>query len=147
MLTQIYNGIILTPGGWLKNGSLIIQQGKILEVTACDLPIVGAKRVDANGMYIVPGFIDLHVHGGGGRDFQEGTHTAFMAIARAHARFGTTSMFATLSSSTWPMMLRAIDTCDQMVKDPACPILGLHLEGPYINPGKAGAQMTELLKI
>lgn len=147
MLTQIYNGTILTPQGWLKDGSVIFEDGKIIEVTGCDLPILGAERYDALGMYIVPGFIDIHIHGGGGRDFQEGTETAFRAIAEAHAPYGTTSMYATLSSSPWPMMLQAIDTCDSMIKDPSSPILGLHLEGPYLNPARAGAQMHDVLKI
>ena len=55
MLTQIINGKILTPQGWLNNGSVLMQDNKILEVTNCDLAIVGAKLIDAKGMYIVPG--------------------------------------------------------------------------------------------
>ena len=54
MLTQIINARILTPQGWLKDGSVIIRDNKILEVTNCDLAIVGAKLIDAKGMYIVP---------------------------------------------------------------------------------------------
>lgn len=146
MLTQIINGKILTPQGWLKGGSVILRDDKILEVTNCDLAIIGAELIDARGMYVVPGFIDMHVHGGGGRDFQEGTEGAFLEVARAHAKYGTTSMFATLSSSTIPMIMQAIDTCDRLIKDPSCPILGLHLEGHYINPNKAGAQHLDLLK-
>ncbi len=146
MLTQIINGKILTPQGWLKGGSVILRDNKILEVTNCDLAIIGAELIDARGMYVVPGFIDMHVHGGGGRDFMEGTETAFRAVAEAHAKYGTTSLYATLSSSTIPMIMRAVDTCDQLIKDPNAPILGLHLEGHYINPNKAGAQSLDLLK-
>lgn len=146
MLTQIINGKILTPQGWLKGGSVILRDDKILEVTNCDLAIIGAELVDAKGMYVVPGFIDLHVHGGGGRDFQEGTEDAFLQIAQAHAKYGTTSMYATVSSSTIPMIMHAVETCDRLTKDPSCPILGLHLEGHYINPNKAGAQQLDLLK-
>jgi N-acetylglucosamine-6-phosphate deacetylase len=90
MLTQIINGKILTPQGWLKNGSIILRDGKILEVTNCDLAIIGANVVDAKGMYVVPGFIDMHVHGGGGRDFQEGTEDAFRTAVAAHGKHGTT---------------------------------------------------------
>ena len=67
MLTQIVNGKILTPQGWMKNGSVIIRDNKILEVTNCDLAIIGANLVDARGMYVVPGYIEMHVHGGGGQ--------------------------------------------------------------------------------
>ena len=69
MLTQIINARILTPQGWLKDGSVIICDNKILEVTNCDLAIVGAKIIDAKGMYIVPGGVEIHVHGGGSSDF------------------------------------------------------------------------------
>ena len=56
MLTQIINGRIFTPQGWLNEGSVLMRDGKILEVTNCDLALIGANLVDARGMYIVPGF-------------------------------------------------------------------------------------------
>ncbi len=55
MLTQIINGKILTPQGWLKDGSVILRDSKILEVTNCDLAVIGTSLVDAKGMYVVPG--------------------------------------------------------------------------------------------
>ena len=61
MLTQIINGKILTPQGWLKDGSVLISDNKILEVTNCDLAVVGATLIDAKGMYIVPGGVEIHV--------------------------------------------------------------------------------------
>jgi len=146
MLTQIVNGKILTPQGWLKNGSIILRDNKILEVTNCDLAIIGANLVDARGMYVVPGFIEMHVHGGGGRDFQEGTEEAFTTAVNAHLKYGTTSIFPTLSSSTVPMIQRAVETCNKLMAQPDSPVLGLHLEGHYLNPKKAGAQMPEWIK-
>ncbi len=146
MLTQIINGRILTPQGWLKNGSIILRDSKILEVTNCDLAIIGANIVDAKGMYVVPGGIEMHVHGGGGRDFQEGTEEAFRVAVEAHAKHGTTSIFPTLSSSTVPMIEEAVKTCEKLMEDPLTPILGLHLEGHYLNPAKAGAQQPEWIK-
>ena len=146
MLTQIVNGKILTPQGWLKNGSIILRDSKILEVTNCDLAIIGASLVDARGMYVVPGGIEMHVHGGGGRDFQEGTKDAFETAVKAHLKYGTTSIFPTLSSSTVPMIQRAVETCNELMAQPNSPILGLHLEGHYLNPKKAGAQMPEWIK-
>ena len=70
MLTQLINGKILTPQGWLKDGSVLISDGKILEVTNCDLAVVGATLIDAKGMYIVPGGVEIHAHGGGGRRYR-----------------------------------------------------------------------------
>ncbi len=146
MLTQIINGKILTPQGWLKDGSVILRDNKILEVTNCDLAVIGANLVDAKGMYVVPGFLEMHVHGGGGRDFQEGTEEAFRTAVAAHAQHGTTSIFPTLSSSTVPMIERAVDTCTKLMQEKDSPILGLHLEGHYLNPNKAGAQLPEWIK-
>ena len=60
MLTQIINGRILTPQGWLKDGSVLICDGKILEVTNSDLAVIGATVIDARGMTIVPGFVSMH---------------------------------------------------------------------------------------
>ena len=77
MLTQIINGRILTPQGWLKDGSVLICDGKILEVTNSDLAVIGATVIDARGMTIVPGFVSMHAHGGGGHDFTEATEEAF----------------------------------------------------------------------
>ena len=147
MLTQIINGRILTPQGWLKNGSVILRDNKILEVTNCDLAVIGAELIDAKGMYVVPGFIEMHVHGGGGPDFQEGTEEAFRTAIEAHAKHGTTSIFPTLSSSTVPMIEKAVETCAQkLMEEKDSPILGLHLEGHYLNPLKAGAQIPEWIK-
>lgn len=146
MLTQIINGRILTPQGWLKSGSVVILDNKILEVNNCDLAIIGAEIVDAKGMYVVPGGVEMHFHGGGGRDFQEGTEDAFREAVKAHAKHGTTSCFPTLSSSTVPMIERAVETCTRMMEEKNSPILGLHLEGHYLNPVKAGAQIPEWIK-
>ena len=77
MLTQIINGHILTPQGWMKDGSVLISDGKILEVTNSDLAVIGAKVVDAKVMSIVPGFVAMNIHGGGGFDFSECTEEAW----------------------------------------------------------------------
>ena len=146
MLTQIINAKILTPQGWLKDGSIIIRDNKILEVTNCDLAIVGANLIDAKGMYVVPGGVEIHAHGGGGGDFMEGTEEAFNTAIKAHMKYGTTSIFPTLSSSTIPMIEAAAETCTKMMKDPNSPVLGLHLEGHYFNLKMAGGLLPENIK-
>lgn len=146
MLTQIINAKILTPQGWLKDGSVVIRDNKILEVTNNDLAIVGAELVDAKGMYVVPGGVEIHIHGGGGRDFMEGTEDAFKTAVAAHMKHGTTSIFPTLSSSTIPMIEAAAETCTRLMEDPNSPILGLHLEGHYLNLKMAGGQLPENIK-
>ena len=146
MLTQLLNARILTPQGWLKDGSVLIRDNKILEVTNCDLAVIGAKLIDVKGMYVVPGGVEIHAHGGGGRDFMECTEDAFRAAVRTHMRYGTTSIFPTLSSSTVPMIEQAAETCTKLMKEENSPILGLHLEGHYLNMAMAGGQMPENIK-
>ena len=146
MLTQIINARILTPQGWLKDGSVLIRDGKILEVTNCDLAVIGATLIDAKGMYVLPGGVDIHVHGGGGSDFMECTEEAFRTAVKTHMRYGTTSIFPTLSSSTVPMIEQASETCTRLMAEENSPILGLHLEGHYLNMAMAGGQIPENIK-
>lgn len=143
MYKQIYGGRILTPQGWLCNGSVIVEGSRIFAVENTELPIVGAERIDVHGADIVPGGIELHVHGGGGRDFMEGTKEAFDVAVNAHLHYGTTAIFPTLSSSTVPMINQALDTCREIMSDPTSPVQGIHLEGPYFNIQQAGAQIPE----
>ena len=146
MLKQIINGRILTPQGWLKGGSVIIDGNKIKAVSNIDLHIEGAEIIDAKGCTVVPGGVDMHVHGGGGRDFMEGTEEAFRVAVNAHMKHGTTSIFPTLSSSTVEMIAAACQTCATLMTEENSAVLGLHLEGPYFNPAQAGAQIPEWIK-
>ncbi|MBO4802940.1 MAG: N-acetylglucosamine-6-phosphate deacetylase [Muribaculaceae bacterium] len=148
MLTQIYNGHVLTPEGWINGGSVIIEDCRIKEVTKSSRRLEGMDKViDANNMHVVPGGVDLHCHGGGGCDFQECTREAFLTAAQTHLRHGTTAIYVTLSSSTLEMMEHACQTCDDLMKEPNSTIMGMHMEGPYFNPSKAGAQMPEVIRI
>ena len=145
-MKQILNGRILTPNGWLENGSVLVEGNKIVEVLNCDIPLVGAEVIDAKGCDIVPGGIEMHVHGGGGRDFMEGTEEAFRVAVDAHMHYGTTAIYPTLSSSTVPMIEAALETTEKLMAEPNSPIMGLHLEGPYFNMKQAGAQIPEWIK-
>ena len=78
-----------------------------------------------------PGGVEIHAHGGGGRDFMECTEDAFRAAVKTHMKYGTTSIFPTLSSSTVPMIEQAAETCTKLMEEKDSPILGLHLEGHY----------------
>ena len=104
-----------------------------------------ATDIASNGDdYIVPGFIDLHVHGGGGRDIMDGGD-AVDVIARLHARHGTTSLLATTMTAPAADLEAALRGIARACAPDcrasgAARVLGVHLEGPYINPGKLGAQ-------
>lgn len=147
MTTQIINGRILTPAGWVEDGSVLIDGTRIKAILKHGKPVDGVDKViDAKGGYVLPGGVDIHVHGGGGRDFMECTEEAFKVAVEAHRKHGTTSIFPTLSSSTVPMIREALATCDKLVADPMSGVLGLHLEGPYFNGKMAGGQLPENIK-
>lgn len=146
MLTQIINGKIFTPQGWLDEGSVLIRDNKILEVTNCDLALIGANQVDAKGMFIVPGFVCMHAHGGGGHDFSECTEEAFRSAVKSHQKHGATSIFPTLSSSPFSEIRKAVDICERLMAEKDSPILGLHVEGPYLNAKMAGEQFARNVK-
>jgi len=128
-------GNILTPKGWI-HGEL--RHGAFIEG-------IDGHEVDpaANGDdYILPGFIDVHVHGGAGRDMMEGGDAPHV-IAALHAKHGTTALLATTMTAPVEDIQQALDAigaaCKARGKGEAR-ILGVHLEGPYINSGKLGAQ-------
>ena len=146
MLKQFVNGRILTPKGWLDGGSIVTDGNRIRCVSNIDLHVVGAEIIDVNGGYIIPGGVDMHTHGGGGRDFIEGCEDAFRAAVNAHLKHGTTSIYPTLSSSTIPTIEAACNVCEKLMAEENSPVLGLHIEGSYINPKEAGAQNPVLIK-
>ncbi|MFZ6712482.1 N-acetylglucosamine-6-phosphate deacetylase [Undibacterium sp. TC9W] len=137
-LPQQVQGQILTPQGWVR-GSLVFDE-RVQAITA-DADVENAA--DAESLhYILPGFVDLHVHGAGGKDTME-AGDAVEIIARKHAKHGTTSMLATTMTaplSDLELALTAIRPLVDKRSSGSARILGVHLEGPYINPGKLGAQ-------
>lgn len=146
MLTQIINGQILTPQGWLKDGSVLISDGRILEVTNSDLAVIGATIIDAKGMNIVPGFVAMNVHGGGGYDFKESTEEAFHSAVNAHMKHGATCIFPTLGPLPVSDIQKGVALCEQVMAEKCSPILGLQVEGPYLNPKMAGSLLSDALK-
>ena len=143
MLTQITNGRILTPQGWVKDSSVLISDGHILEVTNSELAVIGAEVVDAKGMDIVPGFVAMNLHGGGGYDFLDCTKEAFDGAVKAHLQHGATSIFPTIIAPDLALIEQATAVCDEVMKDPNSPVLGLHIEGPYLNPKMAKSLFIE----
>ncbi len=129
-------GRILTSSGWLDGRLETGRDGRIAHLEGA--PPEGG-RVER---YLLPGFIDLHVHGGAGADIMEGG-LAVETVARLHARHGTTSLLATTMTAPRAeisTVLAALgERCRERVPGSAR-LLGVHLEGPYINPGKLGAQ-------
>jgi N-acetylglucosamine-6-phosphate deacetylase len=139
---KIINGRVLTPGGIIEGGAVVVKEGIILEVGKGGLQAPGARVVDARGMYVSPGFIDLHVHGGGGFDFMDGHESAFLAIAEMHARYGTTAMLPTTLTGSGEEILHTLATYERALpkNSQGARFLGMHLEGPYFAMNQRGAQ-------
>lgn len=152
MLTKILNGNVLAPQGLQKNVAIFFCDGKIIDVTDKNIELpndenIPTEVIDAKGAYVIPGGIELHAHGGGGRDFMEGSEDAFRTAVNTHLRYGTTAIYPTLSASSKDMILNAAATTERMMAEPNSPIMGLHLEGPYFNLDMAGAQIPEYVRI
>ena len=133
------DGHILTPQGFVR-GTIEHEEGRIarIEGTPCT---EDQARTEARAL-VLPGFVDTHVHGGGGSDTMEGGE-AIEVIARLHARHGTTSLLATTMTAPLAEVetaMRALARACARRASAAARVLGVHLEGPYINPGKLGAQ-------
>ncbi len=121
------------------NCSVLIEDGKILSVGA-DCPVCAADEIlDANGLFVLPGLVDVHTHGRAGFDFSTATREQMLLMKADYARRGVTSLFPTLASATVADWLRAISDIQ------ACGYDGIHLEGRYLNPTKRGAHAPELL--
>ena len=142
MRIKITNGTILTPFRAIKGGTIVIENGQILGVYEGNTEVPDATEIDAKGQYIAPGFIDIHVHGGGGFDFMDGTEEAFLKIAELHAQYGTTSLVPTTLTAEKEDLLQTLDVYEKATRQntKGANLLGIHLEGPYFALSQRGAQ-------
>ena len=148
---RIITGEIVTPGGVISGGAVTIDDsGRIAEVSLTRPASARSGDIDAPGFLVLPGFVDVHVHGGGGADFMHGTTEAVKQIARTHARFGTTGLLATTLTASREATDRAIEAARAVIEagpgDDEARVLGIHLEGPYICAAKRGAQPAEFVR-
>jgi len=153
MRTLINNVKLVTRDCIFDNAAVLLFDGKIEFVStdgAMILPAVD-ETFDGEGAYLSAGFIDIHVHGGGGHDFMDATEEAFCGALRSHMEHGTTSCVPTTLTAEMNELCEVFDvtrrvrTSADAEKLPE--ILGLHLEGPYVAPEQAGAQDPKYIKI
>ncbi|HEX4666701.1 MAG TPA: N-acetylglucosamine-6-phosphate deacetylase [Chthoniobacterales bacterium] len=135
------NGRLIFPDRIGEAISLRVEEGTIVALGSLAL-VRGEEVVDLAGNFLAPGFIDLHVHGGLGRDTMEGTAEAFRAICDYHAGGGTTSLLLTTVTARIEEVVRVVRAIGQEVGQ--IPLLrGAHVEGPFISRDKRGAQRAE----
>ena len=145
---KLIGGTVLTPIRALTGAEIAVENGKIVSVGPRDAATdAGAEIFDVGGLWVVPGFIDMHVHGGGGYDFMDATVEAFHGAARMHALHGTTTLLPTSLASGDEALLDMIHAYQDAVRvswvGAAMP--GLHLEGPYFSLAQAGAQAPDAI--
>ena len=149
-IDAIINARVITPFRIINNSGIVIKDGIIADILLDgDYSLVRGMNVfDAEGMYLSPGFIDTHTHGGGGHDYMEGTVDAVLQSACTHLKHGTTSIVPTTSASPDKDLFKMMDSFIEAKKTAvnAPRLLGIHLEGPYFSMEQRGAQNPKYLK-
>lgn len=140
MVEALINGRVLCDEGLVTDRVVLIEAGRILDVVAPSDPrCASAKRRDLNGEMLLPGFIDTQVNGGGGVLFNDDPSVpTIRAIAAAHRRFGTTSLLPTLISDDLDVLTRAIDAVRSAMTGKVPGVIGMHIEGPFLNEARKG---------
>src|SRR5689334_21034196 len=132
-------GRVVTPEGVLADAVVRLEFGRVVEVTPAE-----RSRASRSAAWIVPGFVDLHVHGGGGATFTTGNLDQARAAIAFHRGHGTTTMLASLVTASQPDTLAHTATLAELVHSGE--LAGVHLEGPYLSTARCGAQNPAYLR-
>lgn len=146
MKTVIENAKIVTADTVIEGCCLVYEDGIITEIspkaTECD------ERIDAMGCFLVPGFVDIHCHGAIGLSFMGGSEEEIASIANYHLSHGTTSMLATTCTSDEEETQYTLTTLERYIKNnPDSNIVGIFMEGPWLNASQCGAQAVSCMKL
>ena len=143
---RIRNGRILTPAGELRGQELVVAEGRIAALRCPDED--GGEILDAQGLLLAPGLIDLHVHGALGCDVMDATPAALTTMAHYFAQHGVTSWLPTTMSASREAIVAVLDAVAACQQPPdGAQHLGVHVEGPYLNSAWRGAQALEALRL
>ncbi len=131
----------------IKQVSISVEDGKLKLLDSKSPVPENAKVIDADGLYVLPGFVDIHVHGGGGSDFMDLTEEDFVNAVSTHAYHGTTSIMPTTLSAPLEKIEEFLVLYKKMQNaELDASLLGVHLEGPFLSPNATGAQNKSMLK-
>jgi N-acetylglucosamine-6-phosphate deacetylase len=152
-MKAVVNAKIITDGKVLEGYNLLFSDNKIVEITK-EFPLL-ARLIDAKGLYLSAGFIDIHIHGSAGYDVMDATPRALDKISKSILQTGTTSFLATTMTMSREDIKKALVNIERFLKlksssakhSPRAKILGVHLEGPFINIEKKGAQNADYIQV
>ncbi len=146
----LFLGRVILPDQILPDAAVAVRDGQIVRVAGRNElePARDTERIDAGDGYIAPGFVDIHVHGGGGADFMDGTPEAFDTVRAAHARHGTTSLVPTTTVARHDQIVRALELTRraQGSANGRARVLGAHLYGPYFGAEARGCHPAAPLR-
>jgi N-acetylglucosamine-6-phosphate deacetylase len=146
MKTMIRHAHLISPG-WEMDGSLLVEEGRIVSVHAEGETITADEIFDAEGKIIMPGFIDIHSHGADGADVCDGKVESIRHIGQTKLREGVTTWLPTTLTQPADRLVDILSTCATAMRHgDLCRMPGIHLEGPFINAEKAGAQNPEFVR-
>ena len=143
-----HSGPIAGPKGWVEGQALLVADGKIQGFVALDKIPKGAVDIDLDSDVLAAGFIDIQVNGGGGVLFNaDPIVTTIAKIGTAHAAFGTTGFFPTLISDSLEKIKLAIAAVDDAIAQGVPGVLGIHLEGPFLNEARKGVHDASTFRV
>jgi N-acetylglucosamine-6-phosphate deacetylase len=153
--TLIHAGRALTPTLEIADAGILIRDGVIEAIgprSAISMP-AGAQEISATERTAIPGFVDVHIHGAGGRDVMEGSTEAMAAVTQTVAKHGTTSFVATTVTASPESTIRSLEGISQYIAKQyeadasRAEVLGIHFEGPFISGARRGVHPAEWLKL
>lgn len=138
---RIINANAITPYRIIENAEVIVQNGIISHISSTITPSFSGETLDANGLYLSPGFIDIHTHGCGGHDFMDADKEGYLAASKMYASHGATTVLPTTLACKKEELINVIKLFDEIKgSEQGARFYGLHFEGPYFSKNQRGAQ-------
>ncbi|MCR2821515.1 N-acetylglucosamine-6-phosphate deacetylase [Lederbergia panacisoli] len=149
-MTLYVNGKIYTGSDIYENGQMLVDEdGKIIDISHEQLNSTNINVIDLRGKIVVPGFVDVHIHGGNGYEVMGGTEKDLDETSKFHASHGTTSFLPSTAAASNDDLIRVLKNCAASFENgvSGAELLGVHLEGPYINEKARGAMDIEQIRL